>query len=146
MQGSLSPADTLSLSWHTIAIDVGGDWCPGSVHTWIGWGNCSETKGRFLFDSVPLDMCEHSNPTLMQKNTNWSRLRSIQSLQCFVCSENTTDPATGTISLDVFMCSKVSHQLFKGSIENTFRAVNSKLVSKLLLVVLVQEPSTENQV
>lgn len=70
MQGSLWPANTSSLSSHTIVIHVGEDWCLVCVHAWIGWRNCSKTKGRFLFDSVPLDICEHSNPTLMQNNTN----------------------------------------------------------------------------
>lgn len=63
--------------------------------------------GRFLFVSVGLDICELSHSDAEQNNEaeialmRWSWLDSFQTLQRFVCSENTTDRATRANSLDM---------------------------------------------
>lgn len=72
--------------------------------------DCSETGGRFSFRSLSLDICEHINRTPVQSKTaarrlEWkrcSRLRSVRTLEPFVRSENTTEPAAGANSLDAF--------------------------------------------
>lgn len=82
-------------------------------------GDVVETRKQFPFGLVHLDICKPS--TLMWKETTepWSPRRvltrswldSILTPERFVCHENTTDPVTGTNTLDMFCLASVIKRL-----------------------------------
>lgn len=76
----------------------------GCFHTWIDWTCRSETRGCSPFSSIHLGLCERNNRTLMRNKTTKSgglNLVSFKPWSVSFCSENTSDSATRTKSLDM---------------------------------------------
>lgn len=148
MQGSLSPADTSSLCWHTTVIHVKtggqGAFTPGSIGEIVQKQRGVSYLIRFLWiyvnTVIPL-ICRTVQTNL--RSPRRSGLGSDPFKPCSGLFAFVRTQPMQQLEQIAFMCSKVSHQLTKGSIENTnmFWAVKSKLFSKLLSVVLVREPS-----